>query len=231
VLRPCSGAGGALLEDEPRLDVTDAQVVDLIEASIKLMDAAPAVKEYALTAALKLTARLPGQQARLQALIAKHRDSVMLEVQQRSCEYQQLFKHDRIRPQLLERMPALDESTYAPSMAAAVSSTSRGGSAGGAATSGGGAAPAAAQDDLVDLLGGTAPAAAAAPQAAVDALDELLGGISAPASGGPSSTPSAAAGDLLDMLGGAPAPVPASQSSLPAADVSTGCAQPQPCPG
>lgn len=52
------------------------------------------------------------QVSRCAAIIERYQHSVQLEVQQRSCEYGRIFKHDAIRSQLLERMPALDESDY-----------------------------------------------------------------------------------------------------------------------
>ena len=35
-----------------------------------------------------------------------------LEVQGRACEYGRTFRHEAIRSQLFEHMPALDETTY-----------------------------------------------------------------------------------------------------------------------
>lgn len=53
-----------------------------------------ACREHALTAAMKLTARLPSEVPRLKAMLAKHARSSALEVQSRSTEYCTLFKLD-----------------------------------------------------------------------------------------------------------------------------------------
>ncbi len=50
------------------------------------------------------------QVPRLKALIAKYKASSALEVQQRSCEYARIFVHEALRPQLLERMPAMEDA-------------------------------------------------------------------------------------------------------------------------
>ncbi len=60
---------------------------------------------------------VPPQVARIQELVARYRQSAVLELQQRSVEYSRMFSFDAIRAQLLERMPALDEATYARQLA------------------------------------------------------------------------------------------------------------------
>jgi hypothetical protein len=40
-----AGAGGPLLEEEPALQVSDSDVVALVEAALKLPGAKPAIKE------------------------------------------------------------------------------------------------------------------------------------------------------------------------------------------
>ncbi|KAG2434067.1 hypothetical protein HXX76_007795 [Chlamydomonas incerta] len=192
--------GGPLLPGEPPLPVSEADVVSLLEVVLRKHRAEPVITEHVLTAAMKLTARLPSQLARLKTIIGRYKSSVQLEAQTRSCEYGKIFQHDRIRPSLLERMPALDEMEWLkannPDAAAAAAGGSGGASGGGsapgsAAASGGGArgangaagaAAAAASGsgvDLLDMLGGSpAPAPApAAPKALVDDLDALLGGV------------------------------------------------------
>ncbi|KAG2453880.1 hypothetical protein HYH02_002086 [Chlamydomonas schloesseri] len=217
--------GGPLLPGEAPLPVSEADVVSLLEVVLRKHRAEAVVTEHVLTAAMKLTARLPSQLARLKALIARYRTSVQLEAQTRSCEYGKIFQHDRIRPSLLERMPALDEAEWLkannPDAAAAAAggSASAGGSApasaaasaggarganGAAGSAGGGAAAAAGSGvDLLDMLGGSpAPApAAAAPKALVDDLDALLGGV-------PTTAPAPAA---------AAAPAPTAAAAAPPA--------------
>lgn len=54
-----------------------------------------------------------------QAIIARDRTSVALEVQARACEYGHLFGYSQLRTQLLEHMPALDEAHYSRNVATA----------------------------------------------------------------------------------------------------------------
>jgi AP-1 complex subunit gamma-1 len=169
------------------------------------------------------------QGSRLAALVERHKGSVLLEVQARSCEYSRLLAaHAGITPQLLERMPALDEAEYSRNLAsgAVVSPpTSSGGAApgaGAAAAAGGAAAAAPASDDLVDLLGGLDVAAAtvgrvsgsgAAIPAVANALDDMLG-LGAPSAA--AAAGSSFAGGLDDLLGPGPAPA-AAAAAAPAA--------------
>ncbi|EFJ49536.1 hypothetical protein VOLCADRAFT_101862 [Volvox carteri f. nagariensis] len=168
--------GGPLLEGEPQLAVSDTEVVSLLETVVRRHRSEPAAVEHALTAAMKLTARLPAQVGRLKTLIARFTTCTQLDVQTRrvgpgswSCEYGKVFSHERIRPQLLERMPALDEAEYlrsnnleGPASAPGSASVSSGGarrtngvSTGGSATAATGAAPAAKPAATgTDLLGG-----------------------------------------------------------------------------
>jgi AP-1 complex subunit gamma-1 len=153
------------------------------------------------------------QAARIKALIDRYRSSTLTEVQARSCEYSRIFSHDAIRPELLERMPALDESEYAktmgggaglplgmaPAPAADLLGDAMGGGGGGGGA--GASSSAAGGDDLVDLLGGLDAAAAAVQESSTSGggggggaigLDDLLGPGPAAAGGG---------GGLMDLLG------------------------------
>ncbi|GLC40655.1 hypothetical protein PLESTB_000036100 [Pleodorina starrii] len=196
--------GGPLLEGEAPLVVSDSEAVSLLETVLRRHRSEPAAVEHVLTAAMKLTARLPAQVPRLRATIGRFTTSAQLEVQTRSCEYGKVFGHERIRPQLLERMPALDEAEYlrtnnlegpasapgsAPVSSGGAKRTNGTGSAGGAAAPATAAAAAAAAkpatgSDLLgglDMLGGVSTAAAPTNRALVDDLDALLGGVPAPA--------------------------------------------------
>jgi AP-1 complex subunit gamma-1 len=168
------------------------------------------------------------QAARLTALVDRQRSSVLLEVQSRSCEYARLLaSHNTITPQLLERMPALDESEYSSNLAsgAVISPEKVAGDAGAAAGHAAPAAAAPASDDLVDLLGG------------LDAASAAVGRVSNPGSSGGGGGPAAAldilsvdgsAGGIVgldDLLGPGPgtqgrAPPPAAVAvAAPAADI------------
>uniref|UniRef100_A0A7S0S2A3 AP-1 complex subunit gamma n=2 Tax=Chlamydomonas leiostraca TaxID=1034604 RepID=A0A7S0S2A3_9CHLO len=219
-----AGSGVPLLEGEPAVSCSDRDIVDLVATVLAKKAADVVVREYALTAAMKLTARLPGQVPRLQALLARFNRSAALEVQSRSSEYTRMFKlAPPMRAQLLERMPALDEAEYLRNMGAEVrpSVPSTGGAAAAPATSSaaasaGGAAAAAGGDLLGDLGDALAPASTSAP-AAAGGLDDLLavGPVGASAGG--------VAADVLDLLDGGskeppapPAPPPEPVSFPPA---------------
>ncbi|GIL79860.1 hypothetical protein Vretimale_12443 [Volvox reticuliferus] len=240
--------GGPLLEGEAPMAVSDAEVVALLETVLRRHRSEPVAVEHVLTAAMKLTARLPAQVARLKTLIARFTTSAQLEGQTRSCEYGKIFGHERIRPQLLERMPGLDEVEYlrtnnlegppsAPGSAAPSSGGARranGASSGGALTTAANAAagasaatkPHTGSDQLggLDVLGVGVPAAS---KTLVDDLDALLGGV--PAAAPPAVTaataaasvapaPPAVSDDLLNLLGVGLGPSPAAAAPTPVAD-------------
>ncbi|KXZ55609.1 hypothetical protein GPECTOR_2g1159 [Gonium pectorale] len=223
--------GGPLLEGEPPLAVSDGDIVSLLEMLLRRHRSEHVVVEHVITAAMKLTARLPAQVARLRAIIGRFTASSQLEVQTRSTEYGKVFAHERIRSQLLERMPALDEAEYLKANnldGAAAAGTSAppprqpNGSSGGAAPAAAAPKASGAADLLggLDMLGGApAPVAAPAVKSLVDDLDALLGGV--PAAAPPAASATAAPGastaaavaavsdDLLNLLGVGPAVPPA----------------------
>jgi AP-1 complex subunit gamma-1 len=67
------------------------------------------------------------QVTRISAIIARYKGATSLEVQARSCEYGRLFGHEALRPQLLERMPALEESEYSRNLATDTTPSGAGG--------------------------------------------------------------------------------------------------------
>lgn len=69
-------------------------------------------REHALTALAKISARCPGTTDQVQNLLEEHSSCVALEEQSRSVEYVRLFSHEAIRGQVLEHMPALEETAY-----------------------------------------------------------------------------------------------------------------------
>ncbi len=58
-------------------------MVSLLEVVLRKHRSEAVVTEHVLTAAMKLTARLPSQLSRLKAIIARYRTSVQLEAQTR----------------------------------------------------------------------------------------------------------------------------------------------------
>ncbi|KAK9838207.1 hypothetical protein WJX84_012119, partial [Apatococcus fuscideae] len=181
-------------DDRPR-SASSTDLVTLLEGVLERTQEA-AAREYTLTALMKLSARLPDQLPRIQAVLEKQKGSVQLEVQTRSCEYGRIFKYDAIRPQLLEHMPALDEATYSRNLGSALPTDTAA------------AAPqVTAEGDLISTSEPTANGPTSAPvsqtsDAVADLLSMDLGGgnLSAP------PAPTSSGMDALDLLGEAPAP-------------------------
>ncbi|KAJ6331603.1 hypothetical protein OIU76_010060 [Salix suchowensis] len=125
------------------IHVTDSDIVDVVEIAIKRHASDLTTKAMALIALLKLSSRFPSCSERIKDIIVHHKGSLVLELQQRSLEFNSIIdKHQNIRSTLVERMPILDEATFttrrAGSLPAAVSTS--------APSSSGG-------DFLQDLLG------------------------------------------------------------------------------
>lgn len=94
------------------ITVSEPDVLALIESILKNPLTIPVTRQYALTSLMKLTSRFnPQHFARIRDTIEHYKSSIFVELQQRSCEYSQLFKWDQIRPQVLERMPAYEKQT------------------------------------------------------------------------------------------------------------------------
>jgi hypothetical protein len=85
----CAGRGGPLLDGESAQSISEADVVGLLEAVLRLPKLAAAAREVALTAAMKLTARLPSQ-VRGRGGLHYHVDSLFL-----VCSAQQRLRHAR----------------------------------------------------------------------------------------------------------------------------------------
>jgi AP-1 complex subunit gamma-1 len=100
-----SGTYSALNQDE---------VIVLLERCLKLHNADVAIKSLVLNALMKLSVRFPvSAKAAIVDLIVPFRHSMSLELQQRSTEYSVLLggQYDRLRRDLLDKMPVLDEAT------------------------------------------------------------------------------------------------------------------------
>lgn len=94
--------------------VSEAEIVAMLEKLMKLHNADLAVKSISLNALIKLTVRLsPAQRPALAALIEPYKNSMSVELQQRSVEYSKLLsgRWDELRSNLLGKMPVLDEAT------------------------------------------------------------------------------------------------------------------------
>lgn len=99
--------GGQYEEEELVQEVKQSEVVDLFTAILNSSYAGQSVKEYIITAAMKLTTRLTeaAQVERLRRLLESNNVNLDIEIQQRAVEYGNLFAYDEIRRGVLERMP------------------------------------------------------------------------------------------------------------------------------
>lgn len=161
--------GSKLLEGEPAISASEADVVGLLEVVVQRPD--EVCREYALTALAKLATRFPASSQRIQGIVGSYSHSSQLEVQTRSVEYTRLLSNQAVGQQVLEHIPPVEESaaydsSLEPSEASAAAAAAAASSASAAA-------------DLAALLGldaglssgnmgsgGGAPAPAAAPYAA-----------------------------------------------------------------
>ncbi|KAK2142509.1 hypothetical protein LSH36_945g00012 [Paralvinella palmiformis] len=114
----CIGEYGDLLisgqceEDEP-IQVTEDEVLDLLEKILINNNSSLVSKQYALNAIVKLSTRFTHSIPRIRNMLSLYGSSTNVDLQQRSVEYTQLFKvpQDTIRIGLLERMPAVEKSS------------------------------------------------------------------------------------------------------------------------
>ena len=202
--------GEAMMDGEMPLKVTEQELVSLVEQIMRLHCTSVLVMEYALTCLMKVSERCPSQSERIKALIAKHKRSAFLELQQRACEFDRLFLHDKIRGQLLEQMPAMlsEEGTEA-------AAETSGASASAGAGVGLGADQGVGLDllnggDLLGLDGGASgmPAAGSGADSLADLLGDTTIAPGAPSAAASSAGAPAATDALMDLMGGAPGPSP-----------------------
>lgn len=99
--------GGQYEEEELVKEVKQSEIVDLFTTILNSSYAGQVVKEYIITACMKLTTRLtePAQVERLRRLLESNNINLDIEIQQRAVEYGSLFAYDEIRRGVLERMP------------------------------------------------------------------------------------------------------------------------------
>jgi AP-1 complex subunit gamma-1 len=108
----CIGEFGELLSVAPPGDggdplPTDGQVIEIVAELLALEN--PTLKGYCLNALVKLTTRLAHGIDRIKGLIAQHKGSVTLDLQQRAVEYYALFKFDEIRRSVVETLPTNED--------------------------------------------------------------------------------------------------------------------------
>nr|XP_054496609.1 AP-1 complex subunit gamma-1 isoform X3 [Agelaius phoeniceus] len=202
----CIGEYGDLLvsgqcEEEEPIQVTEDEVLDILESVLISNMSASVTRGYALTAIMKLSTRFTCTVNRIKKVVSIYGSSIDVELQQRAVEYNALFKkYDHMRPALLERMPVMEKvTTNGPAeivqtngeTETAVLETKPPPS---------GLQPANQANDLLDLLGGS--------------------DITPVIPTAPTSKPATAGGELLDLLGdlnltGSPVSAPAPQIAQP----------------
>ncbi|XP_010994050.1 AP-1 complex subunit gamma-like 2 isoform X1 [Camelus dromedarius] len=110
----CIGEYGDLLlegsceETEP-LQVEEEEVLALLERVLQSHMSLPATRGYALTALMKLSTRLHGDNNRIRQVVSIYGSCQDVELQQRAVEYNTLFrKYDHMRAAILEKMPLVE---------------------------------------------------------------------------------------------------------------------------
>ncbi|KAJ6742215.1 ADAPTIN ALPHA/GAMMA/EPSILON [Salix viminalis] len=203
-----------MLGIEDSVTVTDSDIVDVVEIAIKHHASDLTTKAMALIALLKLSSRFPSCSERIKDIIVHHKGSLVLELQQRSLEFNSIIdKHQNIRSTLVERMPILDEATFttrrAGSLPAAVSTS------GGASLNLPNGAVKPSTSLLVDLLDLSDDVPAAPSSSGGDFLQDLLGvDLSpAPTQSGTNQVQKAGTDVLLDLLSIGAHPVQSSSST------------------
>ncbi|KAL3860027.1 hypothetical protein ACJMK2_010200 [Sinanodonta woodiana] len=97
------------VEDAEAINVTEEEVVNVLEKVLISKMSAVETKEYAITALLKLSTRFKSMSEKIKRIISVYSRSTNVELQQRSVEYTSLFdKYDQMRSALLEQMPLME---------------------------------------------------------------------------------------------------------------------------
>lgn len=209
-------------EEEEPLEVSEDEVLDVVERVLQSPQSSQTTREYAINAVMKLSIRFSVSLPRIKTLVQKYGDHLDMELQQRAIEYTAIFsKHDQMRVGLLERMPVMSTGASESVESAALQE-------------GGGQEkseemptlllqqPSSQESALLDLLGGEAPAPAAtlAPPTGPGTSDTLLDlldmNIAPPTE--TSQTGQLPGGidmtaGLMELLGGTGAEQPATQPS------------------
>jgi AP-1 complex subunit gamma-1 len=101
---------GTLEEEEP-INVSEDEVLDVLEKILVNNNSSVITKEYTITAIMKLSTRFNNTIPRIKKLICIYGTSTNTELQQRSVEYNSLLgSQSSMRSGLLERMPLLERT-------------------------------------------------------------------------------------------------------------------------
>jgi len=171
------------IEEEEPIQVTEDEVLDVMEKILVNNNSTVLTKQYAVTAIMKLSTRFSSSISRIRKLINIYSTSTNTELQQRSVEYTSLFgSHDSMRTGLLERMPLIEKNKPAnPGLANGDTNAE--------------------EDDLVDTEESVKPIKEAKAKDSNNILDLLDDVQPTPTSVNPEPVKSSG-GDLLDLLGG-----------------------------
>ncbi|KAJ8041047.1 AP-1 complex subunit gamma-1 [Holothuria leucospilota] len=91
-------------------EVSESEVINLLESVLMTTSATQTTKEYVILAVMKLSARFTGSQEKIKLAVMPYTQSLDMELQQRSVEFQALIRdHDNMRPGLLEKMPPIEK--------------------------------------------------------------------------------------------------------------------------
>ncbi|CAO3568354.1 unnamed protein product [Mortierella alpina] len=216
--------GGSYEEEELAKEVSESDVIDLLESILAGPFANQVLREYIITALMKLTSRFSSASSseRVKQMLAGFSTSIEVEIQQRAVEYTNLFQYDEIRPAVLERMPVMQikETIIAGERLSSPAS----GNAGTQSSSSAGPSD---QDLLLDLMGigtsggttnaqistGTPASSGNGPSNNIDLLADLFGGSSVSSPPAASNSSAAVVSDLFAGLGSSPAPTSPPTSS------------------
>lgn len=114
----CIGEYGDLLlagscDDTAPLQVEEEEVLALLERVLQSHISLPATRGYALTALMKLSTRLNGDNNRIRQIVSIYGSCLDVELQQRAVEYNMLFrKYDHMRAAILEKMPLVERGGF-----------------------------------------------------------------------------------------------------------------------
>ncbi|KAF8039447.1 hypothetical protein BT93_B1859 [Corymbia citriodora subsp. variegata] len=203
-----------MLDVEDPITVTESDAVDVAEITIKRHTSDLTTKAMALIALLKLSSRFPSCSERIRDILVQQKGSLVLELQQRSIEFNSILeKHRNIRSALVERMPVLDEATFSGRRAGSVPTTVSPSTGASLKVPNGVVKPTAAP--LVDLLDLTSDDAPAPSSSSGDFLHDILGVDLSPASGHSGTSQAAKNGTdvLMDILSLGTPPAQSSSST------------------